>query len=285
MFESLFEKPFGLSVSEHAVSVVQLPETQGEKEFTDPKAFGPTLSALLQELGIHSKKCVLSLPLEASFEHVFSVPQNALPLQDQIASVTPLPPEDIAYDVATHPHALPPLMFTAATSRLGLKNYVDAIRNCGITIQAIEPGSLSLLRAIPFAFKPNESALLVHRTPRTLTWFLLWDGFIFDSNRIPAGSHASNTLLEDLKTSKTFFEKTTSQTLTSGWMAGPEGSVDNLASLLAETLSMKFQAIQDYRLPLKNQGSGTAEAAGAAFRAAGIDFLPFKIDLLKNTKN
>ncbi len=285
MFESFFEKPFGLSVSEHAVSVVQLPETQGEKALPNPKAFGPTLSALLQELGIHSKKCVLSLPLGESFEHVFLAPQNPLSIADQIASVTPLPPEDIAYDTASYPHPVFPLLFTASASRQLLKVYLEGAKQCGITVQAIEPGSLSLLRIIPFTLKPDESALLIHRTSRTFSWFLLWDGFIFDSNRIPAGPHAANTLLEDLKKSKTFFVKTTSQTLTSGWMAGPEGSVDNLISLLADALSIKLQLISGYRLPLKNQEPGAAEAAGAAFRAAGMDFLPFKIDLLKNTKN
>ncbi|MFH0820932.1 MAG: pilus assembly protein PilM [Candidatus Peregrinibacteria bacterium] len=309
MFDFLFGKPFGLSIKDDAVRVIaltgkkQAPTIQAmgsrplpagivvKGQVQKPQKLAEMITDLLKELKITSRKCVLSLPDEIVFEHVFRFPaelhQGKLheAIKARIADFFPIPAKEATYDYAVIPQKNFQLIFVAAAPTSVLCGYVKTICMSGLKPVLAEPEPLSFMNSLALPLKPEEGAVFIHLTPKSVSWFLFWDGLIFDSNRTSTPMEFLKVFLEDLKNSVDFFEKMTSQKLHSILISGKSELAGSMHEELQKLFSLTIAPFEAYRIPIQKEADAFRPVSGAALKAADASSFFSSVNLFKNYKS
>jgi hypothetical protein len=171
MLNFLFGKPFGLSINDTAVQVIQLKEKRvisgaSKKlesgivingEIVKEEALAKVITQLLKTASPHpikSRSCVMSLPESQSYEHVFKLPlalknealKNAI--DKKVKEVIPIPFVELKYDFrATPKDANTQNIRVVAVRRIVIAQYYEVLKHfCKLKPLALEPESESLKR-------------------------------------------------------------------------------------------------------------------------------------------
>ena len=235
---TLFKKvPFAISFSDTHLQAVQLSDGNGQPkietvseisinpgvikngEILDKKPLSEAIKKLLQQAkpsAINQKECLFTFPENQSFEYVFYLSKDLWgenlkqELEKKISLTFPLTLAEISYDFVTYVFNTIQVVFVVMVKKNILQNYIEILKDAGLKPLKVEPESLSLLRNL-VNFEMDQKSILIHFGNDELTWFLLFNGLVFDSNRVAFKD--SSQLLKDLQKSHQYFSETTGQSV------------------------------------------------------------------------
>ncbi|MFH1012477.1 MAG: hypothetical protein V1760_01895, partial [Candidatus Peregrinibacteria bacterium] len=181
------------------------------------------------------------------------------------------------------------IVFVVGVRRVIIAQYYEILKMfCGLSPVAFEPESLSLLRNLPPKWDAKQSVALVYTKENSASWFLLWNGFIFDSSTtsFTEGKGIEEALANDLKKSELLFEKNTALKITQVIVTGKSELMPSIEKALKEKIPVPITVMQESMVPLQGLNIGNAEAfssaCGAALKGIGLEgAVPIAINLIK----
>ncbi len=252
-----------------------------------------TLLASIKPMPIKSKKCIVSIPENQTFQHIFYLPADLKgdefkkSLEKLIEESIPLPFYEVKYDYHTSKYGNVQVVSVAATRRLIIAQYYETLKNFAkLNPIILEPESLSLLRNIPLNLDTDSGILLIDINDDKITWFSLWSEDIFDSNSISKQEYQTNPtiLINDLNKTITSFKKTTKRDIKSIVILGNQQEATALSKSLQVSIKLPVTHLNNYKItPKIGENVYPIQfkiTSGLALKGIGVD-IKTQINLLK----
>lgn len=147
-----------------------------------------------------------------SYEQSFSFPSMGkeadmkLMIEEKIGATFPIVFEELVYDFQLFSGDKTTLAFVIAAQKEVIASYERVLKKeCGLKVSSIEPELWGLMRNINFPKDLQQACIVINVKSNEIQWFLLYKGFIFDSNTVNIEAYRGFT--KDLKQSISFFKK------------------------------------------------------------------------------
>lgn len=288
-------KPFGLQITDTHMRVMQLKGTlpqvkilsmaecelpKGMVENGEIKQFkglAENLQKILQGAQpkpITSNECILTLPESQIYEHIFYLPGNLneealkAAVQEKVIETIPVPYSEFKYAYTHYPLEDLQVVRVVGINRVIIAQYYELLKQYGgLHPLVFESEALSLMRSLPLPFESNQGTLLLSIRGKSVEWFSLWKGWIFDSNSLhPQQADGLVDLMKDLKKSMLFFKEKTRQPVGSILLLGAPESLEEMKAKLSTEFNLPIQFITNYKIPLESQAHNWLIVSGAALR-------------------
>lgn len=253
-----------------------------------------TLLSTIKPTPIVSKKCIVALPENQTFEHIFYLPadlkgvQFKTNLEKLIEENIPLPFYEVKYDYHTSIYGKVQVVSVVATRRVIIAQYYKTLKGfADLEPIILEPESLSLLRNIPLNLDTDAGTLLIDINDERITWFALWKENIFDSNSVSKQEYQADPtiLTNDLGKAIISFKEATIRDIKSIVISGSQQESATLSKALQTAMPVvPITFVKDYKIiPKIGENIYPTQfkiAAGLALKGIGVD-TKTQINLLK----
>lgn len=242
---------------------------------------------------IKSKKCIVAIPENQSFEHIFYLPASLKgdefkeQLDKLVEGTIPLPFYEAKYDYSVSLHDKIQVVFVVAARRLIIAQYYEVLKKfCGLEPAIFEPESLSLLRNIPIKLGADNGTILIDIKGDKINWFSLWGTDIFDSCSVAKQEYENEpgTLIKSLQKAVDSFKKMTARNIVNIVISGSRKDAKTLSESIKKVLNLPINVIDKCIVaPKLNEDADPDQfkiVSGLALKGMGIG-VQIQINLLK----
>lgn len=284
-------KPFGLSISDQKVQIVQLSEKgkiqkYGEKKLAsgliqngtivDEKTLGHLIKTLKFELGIETKECAVCLPENLVFEHIFFLPPNLSEdefikkLNSLIEITIPIPLKDLKFSFKKLSLKNVQAAVVVATRKEIFQKYYLMLREyADLAPKVIESELFSLTRNLNVNLEGDFGSMILSKKGNKIQVGLIWNLEVFDSFclSIPEEESEITQLLNSLDESVNNFQHKTKRPVKNLFFVGNSDLWVELMTQIREKTSFSPQIIDEFQIPLESY----EKTVGIAMRALDLE--------------